>query len=460
MCQYNKIKQNIKVSLIANTCKMLGIREYLSKFNVINFIAFRLNPIKKYVFCEIEKENTAFGVFVFNLWIIIIPKLLNMIAYFTVGYFLFIKPKQLNNASKARYLKNENAQILLWMNENNIIWGVNLVCVNESIKQGRSYSFDDVFNEMDVNISNCYFSRFSDYLGDGGVIYVVDSSPLNVKSSMFFNCSCSGSGGAIYFLSPYSNIGMVCANRCSCKSGAGGHFAYLQSWKVNQIDYLSLSQCNYLSSGCCSIQLEYRNLSVDNTNSSMNKAERGAGIRVLSDSMFASSFCTFSNNNVSDSPCIDIASDSKSSMSFSIIVHNNSPLLDGVVTIYGTGSIQIMYCIFQNNSDCLFHVSSGSSLELYHSFIDHSSSLYGSGKPAAISTNNSLSYRITYQIQYFNSHHCNADFPLPMRSFERTIEETKARTYDSKCEMSNDQSLSKINKKTNMFPIFISFILI
>jgi len=119
------------------------------------------------------------------------------------------------------------------LNDNEIICNVGLGCESESIDQGRSYV------DKNINISNCFFSRSSSYSGDGGVIYVnVGSYSININYSMFYNCVCSGEGGAIIFDSSNSSFRMICANRCSASNG---HFAYLIASQVNQVEYLSVS---------------------------------------------------------------------------------------------------------------------------------------------------------------------------------------------------------------------------
>ena len=140
----------------------------------------------------------------------------------------------------------------------------------------------------------------------------------------------------------------------------------------------------------------------------MNNVIQGSGIWINSPSSFTSSQCTFSNNKVSEGICIYFYSTSGTvSMSHSNIVHNNSPSL-GVVYVDGTGSRKIMNSIFQKNQNYIFCIDSGS-LEVSLSFIDQSSSF--STRTSVSAINNSLSTRITYQFQFFNSLHCNADMP-------------------------------------------------
>jgi len=389
-----------------------------------------------------------------------------LLLYFNIAYFESVyKRKQQFSLFKEvdKFVKNpKNYPIvpLLWLNDNEIICNVGLGCESESIDQGRSYV------EKNINISNCFFSRSSSYSGGGGVICVYGSSySMNINYSMFYNCVCSSYGGAIYFSSSNSYLRMLCANSCSCGASSYGHFAYIQPSQINQVEYLSISNCSHTISGYYSIRLDYGNQRVDNTNSSMNNAYRVSGIRFSSPSSFASSHCTFSNNKVSDYICIHFTSASGTiSISYANIVHNNSPSY-GVVYVEGEGSINMMYCIFQNNQDSLFCVYSGS-LEVSHSFLDHSAS-FSTSTSVSTSNNNSFTNIITYQLQFFNSLYCNADITLstPMSTIEQmppnspTVEMSKINMphltpYRSFGEPDPPQSLfPKYTPHQSLFPI-------
>jgi len=76
--------------------------------------------------------------------------------------------------------------------------------------------------------------------------------------------------------------------------------------------------------------------------------------------------------------------------------------------VSGAGSRKMVYCIFQNNQNHLFCVWSGS-LEVSHSFIEHSSSSFSTSTAVSKQVNNSLTNIMTYHIQFYCSHHCNAD---------------------------------------------------
>jgi len=333
------------------------------------------------------------------------------------------KQQILNNNAKL-WKKRINSPIgPLWsfmLNTNNFLWKVGLECENEITDQGRSYS--DIY----INISNCFFSRYSLYHGDGGVIYVNGGlNTMNVNCSMFHDCVCSQNGGAIYFFSSNSHLRMICAHRCSCGDSNlyGGHSVYSETSHLNQVEYLSVSKCSPVLSGYYSIWLASGNQKIDNTNSSMNNALGVSGFFIDHPSTSTSAHCTFSNNKVSERRCLQLYSESGTiSILYANIVHNNSPSL-GVVYVNRAGSRKMMYCIFHNNQNYLFCVYEGS-LDVFHSFIDHSSSLFSTSTPIS-TTNNSLSNRMTYILQFFNSHYCNADVPLPQRTFENSpINET------------------------------------
>ena len=279
------------------------------------------------------------------------------------------------------------------------IWPIFIVfgCESEIINQGRSYS------QMIINISNCFFSRSLTFSGHGGVIYVNGGSyTMKTNYTMFYNCASFGHGGAIYFHSYDSCLVMICANRCSASFY---HFAYLVASQMNHVEHLSVSNCSNNPFAYYSITLASGNQIVDNMNSSMNNAIYGSGIRQDLSITFASSHSTFSNNKVSDSICICFYSASRTvSMSYANIVHNNSPSENGVVYVNGGGSPKMMYCIFQNNQNYLFCVESGS-IEISHSFIEHSSSFSTSVSISTL-TNNSFMKTQTYRIEYLGSHVC------------------------------------------------------
>jgi len=310
------------------------------------------------------------------------------------------------------------------LNDHNFFCVAGFACVDENSNQGRSYLNNS------IDISHCFFSRSMTTSGQGGVIYVDGGSySMSINYSVFYNCSCSLNGGAIYFNSFNSNLRMICANRCSCGSSSYCHFAYLIAPQENQVEYLSVSYCSQASFGYYPISLKSGRQRVDNTNSSMNSPYRGSGILIDSPSIFSSSLCSFSNNKVTDSTCIYLCSTSGMiSMNYANIVHNNSPSWGGILRIEGAGSRKMMYCIFQNNQNYLFCIYAGS-LQVSHSFIDHSSSFFFTSIAVSTTNNNSFTKRTTYQMQFFNSFLCYADVPLEEQKSMNSIYRTKTESF-------------------------------
>jgi len=343
---------------------------------------------------------------------------------------------------------------ILWFNNTSSLFGVCLGCLNENLAQGRSYV------DANINVSDCFFTRSSQYNGYGGVIYVSGGSfSMNISFSMFYSCF-SNNGGAIYFTSITSDIRMICSNRCFASSH---HFAWLCTNQFNQVKFLSLSYCSQFAEGNYPIYLKSGDQRVDCTNSSMNHAGMSSGICIDSPSMLSSSHCTFSNNNVSDSICIYLYSYSGNIVfSYANIVNNNSPFQYGIVYVAGDKLKNMMYCIFKKNHNYLFFVNSGP-LEVFHSFIDHSLPLFSSNLLVSTSTNNSLKETITYQVQFFNSYYCNADLPLvppktivesPIRSIDSTLGKTNSISNEMTLERTHDQTIKETPYRSYIECIF------
>jgi len=275
-----------------------------------------------------------------------------------------------------------------------------LGCINEKESQGRSYY------QEDIKISDCFFLRFVEYSGNGGIICVSgESFSMNVSFTLFFNCLCSLDGGAIWFSSTNSDIKMSCANRCSSSRGM---FAYFNSSKNNSIEYLSVSLCSYSSSGRYPIWIELGNQKTTNTNSSMNKAYRGSGFLFKSPSSFSCSHCSFSNNIVSNSVCINFQKHT-GTMLFINIINNNSPYEYGIIH-FSSVSTKMHYCIFVDNQNTLFSVYYGTN-QISHSFISHSGK-FSISTPISTTNNNSFTKSETYQIHFFSPIYCYEGIPI------------------------------------------------
>ena len=88
-----------------------------------------------------------------------------------------------------------------------------------------------------------------------------------------------------------------------------------------------------------------------------------------------------------------------------------------------------------------------------HSFIDHSGS-FSQQTSVSTSTKNSFNIWITYQIEFFDSLHCNADIPLPKRTPDQTLtpkittEETPINTYEETLMNTPEETLMNTLEKT------------
>ena len=359
---------------------------------------------------------------------------------------LFIGPKLPKSVFE---LKDIFFQFEPLLNFNKKIQFAGVGCENEKINNGRSYV------DKNIDISECFFSRSVSYSGYGGVIYVNGGSfSMFINNSMFHYCVCTQSGGAIYFKSANSILKMICANGCSSStnnlSDYVGNFACFIASQTNQADFLSITNCSHITFGCNTVRFQLGYQRVDNTNSSMNNAADVSGILIESPSSFASIFRTFSNNKVSSSNCISFYYDS-GTMEYANIIHNNSPSW-AVVYIHGAGARKMIYCIFQNNQECLFCIYAGS-LELSHSFIDHSSTF---SRSTAVSTekNNSFTKILTYQIQFFNSFYCNADIiqSTPLNTKELTHLDSQQPTIEITKYLTPYRSFDEQHFQQTLFP--------
>jgi len=266
-------------------------------------------------------------------------------------------------------------------------------CDNETISQGRSYLNNN------IEVFGCSFFRSSMFSGDGGIIYVLgDSFSMNVSQSVFFGCISYNKGGAIYFNSLNSAMNLLCAQRCSASQY---HFAYLRAKLKNHIEYLSISNCSYVTSGYYSLWLQDGEQRMGLTNFSLNNANQVAGIYVYSSKSFISSYCTISKNQAYEGICILFWYDS-GKIRFNNIIDNTSPSW-GVVYVRG-GKPTIDYCVLLYNHDTLFCIWDGF-LEISHSFIVLTGS-FSTSTEVLTSSNNTFSEIETYSIDFLGSMFC------------------------------------------------------
>ena len=145
-------------------------------------------------------------------------RIIDFFLTFLFGFFTIVKKSKLSLSIRNQLsnfsIKTKKYRFLGLFLRIGLIYGTGVGCKHENIDQGRS----NINNN--INISNCFYSRSVIYYGDGGVVHVSGGS-----YSIFFNCSCSNNGGAIYFFSFRSFYRMIYANKCIATWD--GHFSYL-----------------------------------------------------------------------------------------------------------------------------------------------------------------------------------------------------------------------------------------
>jgi len=317
------------------------------------------------------------------------------------------------------------------------------ICYNESIESGRSY------NNCTISITNCFFTRMMEFIGHGGVIWVDSTKDnLEISMSMFNNCSCSGYGGAIYFISNSSDIKLVCANMCQAENK---HFGNFQVTDRNQIEYISIAHCANNLNGYDPICLKGGNQTITNLNSSLNQVADVSGIRFVTAITLRSMFCTYSCNMASSSTCIYFQT-LTGNISYSNIIQNNSPLLYGIIRLNG-GSVMIENCILYMNQNSLYFCDVGA-LYIFNCIIHHSGTI--SNLANVITTNITHSITSTYSIMHFKTYYCHADDPIPLPT--QII--PNPRTYDDYCDVILIKTVAFQENSMGMvlYPIYISLL--
>jgi len=272
------------------------------------------------------------------------------------------------------------------------------LCNKERIDSGRSYENEDVM------VSNCFFSRIHSSLHKGSVIFIdCEKKKMNISNSMFYSCSSSDDGGAIDVNVLYSDLRMICASNCF---GVHHQFSRVIGKLYIKCGYLSIASCYNEKSRAFSLSLYHSNQYLGNTNSSMNFMEITPCFLFNWPSAFSGIYCTFSNNNASKGECLSFYNkNSYNNVSFMNIVNNISPK----EILYSNGaSLTMENCIIHSNTGYLFSNEDGT-LVIDFCIISHIGNLSRSGQ-INICNKNSFSFSQTYQIPFFSSYYCETGF--------------------------------------------------
>jgi len=313
-------------------------------------------------------------------------------------------------------------------------------CLNESIISGRSFASGN------VTLFDCSFSRLQYLSGNGGVIFLAASFIFRVYSCMFYSCL-ADFGGAIHITVSDSQISMICAHRCNGIQYY--HFGYLKATGNNLVEYHSMSSCSNNSIGMMSLCTDYGDQSLCNMNSSYNKGSHYSGIYMGNPSSLSGIHCTFYFNQPSGHSCITFIAYS-GTLSFCNVVSNISPNGFGIVFVR-SGAYYLKYCIFNNNSNTLFHVDANT-LSVSDSFINHTGTKFIGA--VTYSQNNTYIGLSTYQQKFFKSFYCYADQPK-----NEIFQSSPYRSYDEKCEIHTEPVYIEQNRIGSVFSYSYLFLL-
>ena len=287
-------------------------------------------------------------------------------------------------------------------------------------------------NQSNINLYKCFFQRFNSYNGEGssdltisnsnygGIIYSYNV-PCNliIKETIFYNCSCTGGGGAIYFDSNVNGtsifIDKVCGYNCFTTSSYKFQFAALATYMdygENFINYISMVKCSdNRNIGYESLTLGYGINIIKSLNSSNNFGERHQGLRIWTPLSFKGIFLNIINNNSSESYIFEISYNLNNNLTYSNFI-NNFCLNKGIISITNCNLI-INDCIILNNKMILFYLSNGN-LNLNNNYILHETTFnYG-----IISINNLNIFNLTntLQFKYYSTFKCYAINPINFKT--------------------------------------------
>ena len=274
--------------------------------------------------------------------------------------------------------------------------------------------------EISFSISFCSFSRSIHYNGNdrpfyfsnggfGGIIYCYNvPSKMKIEDCFFFECFCTGMGGAIFFDCQQngsgSNLKRICCNNCFTDSNYYQFALVLVPNSIdstNICDFVTISKCNNISNGFYSFHLYHGNISLKNCNSSNNLNKEYSGLALTSPFLCIGMFCSIMNNNVTSYRNLMLHSNNNNFFSFFNIIQNNSPENYGVITNWA-GSYFFNNSFFLDNYDFLFYLKMGN-LNISNSYIFHDNFKIGN---IVLLENIKFEKINTIYILYFNSFLC------------------------------------------------------
>ena len=276
-----------------------------------------------------------------------------------------------------------------------------------------------IFTNININIQYSFFYRINLFNGNGdgtsnlgGCIYISEvQCNLSIEDSVFYNSSSVGNGGAIYFSSTYSQsqLKRICGIKCLSNYYQFG-FIKTNNNYINQIEFISLSQCSYeYSQGYYTFQLNYGIQIISNVNSSNHLMKGHSGLSLADSNSINALYFNYFNCTVSEGPgaCLWRGSQTRN-LSYGNIIKLIQYKYGVIYIVNGVFSLNHIY--FSNNN---FNLISNfqSTITLSNCQINHISSSLGtfSSTSCLITTNYDIN---TLKIQIYNTFVCFADFPL------------------------------------------------
>ena len=331
-------------------------------------------------------------------------------------------------------------------------------CNNSHTDEGRSYTNNS------ISIIDCSFSRIATFEGSGGVIYSgISSFTLNISESIFSNCSCTDSGGAIHFeTSNSTSMRKICAYRCH--SNKYEHFCKVEGTGAKDLSLTSVSYCSYVDQNAYSVTFGKGTLTMIYFNSSNNKANRQTGFYFSWIVSFTSSYGSFYNNTCPQEVCIEFCYGG-GTMSYTNIVGNSSPA-HGVINTNGCGAT-VSRCIFRNNTGTLF-CAVYLSMTISNCVIFHSDN-YRTSNPIIETNVTKNVITPTYDIQFFDSHYCGIFFEngITLKPTPQSPDATPYRSYGEatpdntcNCNCSGDSSNQGTIDNVMTVTIYLIFLMI
>ena len=275
-------------------------------------------------------------------------------------------------------------------------------------------SLNHITQENNFIYSYCYFNRLNNYVGNGG-IFLCESilSLININNCIFFQCSCTGHGGAFYFKCIVEgtniNLNKLCISHCFSGINNWFQFGLFQTHSLsnNNFTFLSINCCSNNSNSLNSIEIDFGNIILSNLNSSNNNNKKHSSLILWRNTKLNCFYSTIINNFVSDYIIIWLESlnNENNFLNYFNIIKNNSPLSHGVISNI-MGKFTINNCILINNYNNLFYISSGNlnviNCKIFH---ENNNNIF----IGVSETNNTFENTITFFLNHFNSFNCQGN---------------------------------------------------